>query len=93
VLPETLKATHRTNHSLNTSGQDKGKRLDKTHLKIGLQYCVGCTVIVQSSGTTKVKCMANMKYIKMFSLENSWKSTLTCRGKNNNTMELRKLDL
>jgi hypothetical protein len=37
--------------------------------------------------------MANMKYIKIFSLENSWKSTFTCRRKNNNTMELRKIDL
>jgi hypothetical protein len=78
---------------LNTSGQEKGKQLNKTLLTIGLQYCVGCTVIVQSSGTTKAKCMANMKYIKMFSLENSGKSTFTWRGKSNSTMELRKIDL
>jgi len=81
VLPETLKATHKTNHSLNTSGQDKGKQLNKKHLTIGLQYCVGCTVIVPISGTTKAKCMANMKYTKMFSLENSWKSTLPVQGR------------
>jgi hypothetical protein len=46
VLPEPLKVTHETNHSLNTSGQDKGKQLNKTLLTIGLQYCVGCTVIL-----------------------------------------------
>jgi hypothetical protein len=93
VLPEPLKVTHETNHSLNTSGQDKGKQLNKTLLTIGLQYCVGCTVIVQSSGTLKQKCKATMKYTKIFSMENSWKSTFTCRGKNNNTMKLRKIDL
>jgi len=62
-------------------------------LTIGLQYCAGCAVIVQSSGTTKAKCIANMKYTNMFSLENSWKSTFTCTGKNNNTMKLGKIDL
>jgi hypothetical protein len=93
VLPEPLKVTHETNHSLNKSGQDNGKQLNNTILTTGLRYCVGCAVIVQSSGTTKAKCMANMKYIKMFSLENSWKSTFTHIGKNNNTMKLRNIDL
>lgn len=81
MFPETLKATHKTNHSLNTSGQEKGKQLNKKHLTIGLQYCVGCTVIVQSSGTINAKCMPNMKNAKMFSLENSRKSTLTVEGR------------
>jgi hypothetical protein len=92
VLPEPLKVTHKTYHSLNNSGLDKGKQLNKTLLTTGFQCCVGRTVIVHSFCNIHAKCRANMKYIKLLSFENSWKSTFTCTGKNNNKMELRKID-